>query len=67
MIPPDADVAANEGSNTLIITDASSSIRRIVQIIANLDQHEAATSEIRIVQLKYANAAAAVKLIDTFL
>jgi general secretion pathway protein D len=62
----DADVAANDGSNTIIITDASSSIRRIVQIIANLDQHEAATSEIRIVPLKYANAAAAVKLLETF-
>jgi general secretion pathway protein D len=66
MIGNDADVTANEGSNTIIITDSSSSIRRIVKIISNLDQHEATTAEIRIVQLKYANAAAAVKLIDTF-
>lgn len=66
LIGPDADVTSNEGSNTIIITDSSSSIRRIVKIISNLDQHEATTAEIRIVQLKYANAAAAVKLIDTF-
>jgi general secretion pathway protein D len=66
LMTPDADVAANDGSNTIIITDASSSIRRIVQIISNLDKHEAATSEIRIVPLKFANAAAAVKLIETF-
>ncbi len=66
MISTDADVTSNEGSNTIIITDSSSSIRRIVKIISNLDQHEATTAEIRIVQLKYANAAAAVKLIDTF-
>lgn len=66
LIGNDADVTSNEGSNTIIITDSSSSIRRIVKIISNLDQHEATTAEIRIVQLKYANAAAAVKLIDTF-
>jgi general secretion pathway protein D len=66
LMTPDADVAANDGSNTIIITDASSSIRRIVQIIANLDKHEAATSEIRIFPLKFANAAATVKLIETF-
>jgi general secretion pathway protein D len=66
LLPADADVTANEGSNSIIITDASSSIRRIVQIIAGLDEHEAATAEIRIITLKYANAATAVKLIDTF-
>jgi general secretion pathway protein D len=66
LIGPEADLTANEGSNTIIITDSSASILRIVKIIANLDLHEATTSEIRIVQLKYANAAAAVKLIDTF-
>ena len=66
LIGTDADLTANEGSNTIIITDASSSIRRIVQIIANLDLHEATTAEIRITQLKNANAAAVVKLIDTF-
>ncbi len=61
----DADVTANEGSNSIIITDASSNVKRIVQIIEQLDQHEATTSEIHIVQLKHANAAAAAKLIDT--
>lgn len=66
MFGADADVTANEGSNTLIITDSSSSIHRIVKMIAYMDQHEATTAELRIVQLKYANAANAVKLIDTF-
>jgi general secretion pathway protein D len=63
---PDADVAANEGSNSLIVTDTSATIRRIVQIIARLDEHEAQTAEIRIVRLKHANASATAKLIDTF-
>jgi len=66
LMTPDADVAANEGSNSIIITDASSSIRRLVQIIAGLDQHEAGTSEIRVVPLKYANAAQTQKLLETF-
>lgn len=63
---PDADVSANEGSNSLIVTDTSASIRRIVQIIARLDEHEGQTAEIRIIRLKHANAAATAKLIDTF-
>jgi len=66
MISTDADVAANEGSNTIVITDASSAIRRVVKIIAELDQHAAATSEIRSFPLRYANAAQAVKLLDQF-
>ncbi len=66
LMAPDIDIAANDGSNTIIITDTSSSIRRLVQIISQLDQHEATTSELRIIQLKHANATATAKLIDTF-
>jgi general secretion pathway protein D len=66
MMAADIDIAANDGSNTIIITDASSSIRRLVQIISELDQHEATTSELRIIQLKHANASATAKLLDTF-
>ena len=65
LMPQEADRAANEGSNTIIMTDVSSNIYRIVKIIRALDQQEMTNSEMRIVQLKYANAAAAVKLIDT--
>jgi general secretion pathway protein D len=65
ILPPDADVAANAGSNTIIITDAASSVRRIVEIISQIDQHEATTSELRIVQLKHASATEVAKIIDT--
>jgi general secretion pathway protein D len=61
----DADVSSNEGSNSIIITDTSSSVRRIVEIISHLDEHESTTSEIRIIELKHANASATAKLIDT--
>ena len=62
----DAEVGANDASNSLIITDNASAIRRIVQIIAKLDEHEGQTAEIRIVRLLHANATATAKLIDTF-
>ena len=67
ILPPaqDADVAANDGSNAIVITDASANIRRIVQIIADLDEGETAISDMRIVHLLYAKADAAVKLLET--
>ena len=60
-----ADVTSNEASNTLVITDTSANIRRIATIIYEMDQQEGTTGEMRIVQLHYANASNAVKLIDT--
>jgi general secretion pathway protein D len=60
-----ADVTANEASNTLVITDTSANIRRIATIIFAMDQQEGTTTEMRIVQLRYANASNAVKLIET--
>jgi general secretion pathway protein D len=65
LIPTDADLSANEGSNTILITDISSRVKRIVKIVSEIDQHEATTSEIRIIQLKHANASDTAKLIDT--
>jgi general secretion pathway protein D len=66
LIAPEADVASNDASNTLVVTDTSNNIRRLVRIIAAMDQQEGAALEIRTIPLKYANAAQAVKLIDTF-
>jgi general secretion pathway protein D len=63
LIGPDADVAANGGSNAIVLTDASSNIKRIAQIISLLDKKEATASVIRVVQLKNANAAAAARLV----
>ncbi|HEX8911136.1 MAG TPA: secretin N-terminal domain-containing protein, partial [Humisphaera sp.] len=59
----EADVAANGGSNALIVTDTSANVRRVVQIIAALDRHEPGSIELRRYPLKHADAAAAVKLI----
>jgi type II secretion system protein D len=65
LIGPDADFTANEGSNTIIMTDVSSHVRRIVQMISQIDLHEAQTAEIRIIQLHHASASTVAKLIDT--
>lgn len=65
LLSTDADVTATAGSNAIIITDASVNIRRVVQIIAGLDTQQSILSDIRIIQLKHANATAAAKLITS--
>ena len=63
LIGNDADLTANGGSNAIVITDTSANIRRVVEIISTLDRHDTATSEIRIIRLRNASAAAAAKLV----
>jgi general secretion pathway protein D len=64
LFSPDADIASNAGSNTIIITDSSANIRRIAEIIASLNQHTASSTDIKIFQLQYASATTAAKLIN---
>jgi general secretion pathway protein D len=64
LIPTDADISANAGSNTIIITDTQANIRRVVEIIAAMDKRDATQNTIRVKQLKYADATAAAKLIN---
>ena len=61
---PEADVTSNAGSNTIIITDSSANIRRIVEIVAAMDHQMAATADIKVFQLQYASATNAAKLIN---
>ena len=58
-----ADLASNGGSNSIIVTDNSANIKRVVTIIASLDKKDAGESGIRIKQLKFADATSAAKLI----
>jgi general secretion pathway protein D len=64
LIGTDADVSSNAGSNTIIMTDTQANIRRVVEIIANMDKRDATQNTIRVKQLKYADATAAAKLIN---
>jgi general secretion pathway protein D len=63
LVNTDADLTANAASNTLIITDTSANIRRVVEIVSGLDKQETEASDIRVKQLKYADATAAATLI----
>jgi general secretion pathway protein D len=63
LIGTDADLTANGGSNTIIITDTSANIRRVVEIIASMDKRDSTENGIRVRQLKYADATATAKLI----
>jgi len=63
LIPSSADVASNASSNTLIITGTESTVRRIVEIIRAIDVHMSEVSQVKVFQLKYANASSAAKLI----
>ena len=63
----DATMSANAGSNTIMITDTSANIRRVVQIIASLDKSEVGVTDIRVIKLKNADATTAARLItDVF-
>ena len=64
LIPEYADLAANASSNALILTDTEANVRRVVEIVRALDTSVSAVADIRVVQLKYANATNAAKLIN---
>ena len=63
LIGTDADLSANASSNSIIITDTSANIRRVVQIVYNMDKREASENDIVVQQLKFADATATAKLI----
>jgi general secretion pathway protein D len=62
--PAYASIEANEDSNTLIITDTTANIKRLMKIIAALDKHMSSVAEIRVFPLKRADATATATLIN---
>lgn len=65
LVPATATLASNAAGNALILTDTSANIRRIVEIVQALDSHMAGAAEVRVFQLKFANATNAAKLISS--
>ncbi|MCE5280110.1 MAG: type II secretion system secretin GspD [Planctomycetaceae bacterium] len=63
LIPTTADVTSNASSNTIIITGTEATVKRIVEIIRAIDVHMSEVAQVKVFQLKYANATAAAKLI----
>lgn len=67
MINPDAPFTADVTSNSLMITDTSANIKRIVQIVSELDSSVIDSAEVKVFALKNATASATAKLItDVF-
>lgn len=64
MVNTEADFASNASSNALVITDTSANVRRIVEIVAALDTSVADAVNVKVFQLRYANAANAARLIN---
>lgn len=67
LLPEYAVMSANAASNSLILTDTSSNVKRIVQIVRELDQHVSGTTNVRVFPLLYADASNVARIIkDVF-
>ena len=64
LIPTYADLSSNVSSNALIMTDTQANIRRVVEIVRALDTTLSAVTEVKVFQLKYANATSAARLVN---
>ncbi|MCF7954269.1 MAG: type II secretion system secretin GspD [Phycisphaerae bacterium] len=64
LVPEYAELSTNEGSNSLIITDTTANIKRLLEIINALDTQMAAISEVRVFRLVYADAENTADLIN---
>ena len=65
LISAQADFSANANSNSLIITDTSANIRRIVEVVAALDTSMAGAIDVRVHKLKFASATSAAQLVNS--
>jgi len=64
LIPEYAELSANQASNSLILTDTTANIKRMVQIVQSLDTQMAAIAEVRVFHLVYAEAENTADLIN---
>ncbi len=64
LVSTEADFTGNASSNALVITDTSANVRRLVQIVAALDTSLSGSVEVRVFQLKFANATDAARLVE---
>jgi general secretion pathway protein D len=60
----EANVAANQNANAIIITDASANIRRIAKVVYALDDADPTTATVEVIALKYADATDAARLVN---
>jgi len=63
LVPQQGHLAAYNPTNTLIITDHAANIRRLIQIIRNIDRPE--SDELEIIPLKHASASELVRILNS--
>lgn len=63
LVPQQGHLAAYNPTNTLIITDHSANIRRLMKIIYNIDRPE--SDELEIIPLKHASASELVRILNS--
>jgi len=56
LLADNATISANDSSNSILLTDTQTNIRRIAEIIRAIDTSVASISTIHVYQLQYANA-----------
>ncbi|MCK4998235.1 MAG: hypothetical protein KAS23_01830, partial [Anaerohalosphaera sp.] len=64
LLPEYADISANQASNSLIITDTTANIKRMVEIVKSLDTQMATIAEVQVFHLIYADAENTADLIN---
>lgn len=64
LLPEYATMEANQKTNSLIITDTTANIKRMMEIIQALDTHMAGVAEIRVFHLNLADATTTAELIN---
>ncbi|MCY2927735.1 MAG: type II secretion system secretin GspD, partial [Planctomycetota bacterium] len=63
LVPTTMDLSSNASSNTLLITGTEALVKRFVEIIRAIDVGMSDVSQVRVIQLQYANATSTAKLI----
>ncbi|MBI3877024.1 MAG: hypothetical protein HY300_13895 [Verrucomicrobia bacterium] len=56
LLPSTSNLSANDGANSLVITDTQANIRRVAEIVKALDTPVSSVSTVKVFTLKYADA-----------
>lgn len=64
LLPAYAELTANAASNSLILTDTAANIQRIMRIVQALDTQMSTLADVKVFQLRYANATTAARMIN---
>lgn len=56
LLPTSAELSANEGGNSLVLTDTQSNIKRMTEIVHALDQAIASVSKVQVFSLEFSDA-----------